>query len=131
MKDINEKKYGYDASSTLYHHYKQFGVIKESEAKGGSRLEIKAGLVYDSRDFETAPNKGLWAEFYVNGSPDVFGDGFNYLKLNAHFRHYVSIPFGFKVGDPSLPTIWHIRAAWPEKRLSTCSRTFQLWSSSR
>ena len=79
---------------------KQFGVIKESEAKGGSRLEIKAGLVYDSRDFETAPNKGLWAELYVNGSPDVFGDGFNYLKLNAHFRHYVSIPFGFKVGDP-------------------------------
>ncbi len=100
MKDINEKKYGYDAASTLYNHYKQFGVIKESEAKGGSRLEIKAGLVYDSRDFETAPNKGLWAELYVNGSPDVFGDGFNYLKLNAHFRHYVSIPFGFKVGDP-------------------------------
>lgn len=100
MGDINEDKYGYDAQSTLYNHYKQFGVIKDSEANGGSRLEIKAGLVYDSRDFETAPNSGIWSEIYVNGSPDVFGDGFNYLKLSAHFRHYVRIPIGLKVGDP-------------------------------
>ena len=100
MGDINEGKYGYDAKSTLYNHYKQYGVIRDSEAKGGNRLELKAGLVYDSRDFETAPNKGIWSEIYVNGSPDVFGDGFNYLKLSAHFRHYVRIPFGLKVGDP-------------------------------
>lgn len=73
MKDINEKKYGYDASSTLYHHYKQFGVIKESEAKGGSRLEIKAGLVYDSRDFETAPNKGIGLN-YMSMAPRTYSE---------------------------------------------------------
>ena len=95
-----DEKYGYDLNSTLYNHYKKFGVIKETEANGGNRLELKAGLVFDSRDFETAPNKGIWAEIYFNGSPDLFGDGFNYLKLNAHFRHYVTLPFGFKQGDP-------------------------------
>lgn len=99
MGDMNAK-YGYDANSTMFRHYKDFGVLKDSEADGGSRLELKAGLVYDSRDNEAAPNRGMWSELYFNGSPDVFGDGFNYLKLCAHFRHYVSIPLGLKAGDP-------------------------------
>lgn len=101
MSDMNGEKYGYDAKATLYNHYKEFGVLKDSEVNGGSRLEIKAGIVYDSRDNEAAPNKGIWSELYLNGSPDLFGDGFNYLKLSANFRHYITIPVGFiPAGDP-------------------------------
>lgn len=101
MSDMNGDKYGYDVNSTLYRHYKDYGVLKENELNGGNRLEIKAGIVYDSRDNEAAPNKGIWSELYLNGSPDLFGDGFNYLKLSANFRHYITIPVGFiAAGDP-------------------------------
>lgn len=96
-----DEKYGYDLEASMYNHYKAFGLIKESEANGGYRAEVKAGVVYDTRNFEAAPNSGVWSEIYFNGSPDLFGDGFNYLKLSAHWRHYITIPLGFiKAGDP-------------------------------
>ena len=98
--DLNSEKYGYNPQATVYKHYIQYGLIEEKEKNGGNRLELKAGLVFDNRDIEAAPNKGIWSEVYVNGSPDVFGDGYNYLKLCAHWRQYISIPLGFKAGDP-------------------------------
>ena len=94
-------RYGYDPSATIYNRYVSQGVIGATEADGGHRIEFKGGVTYDSRDIEAAPNKGIWAELYLNGSPDFFSDGYNYLKLCAHWRHYVRIPVGFiKAGDP-------------------------------
>ena len=89
IKDIDKEPY--NSGMTLYYNYKAFGVIDPAEADGGSRLELKAGVVYDTRDLDSAPTKGIWAEVYVNGSPDVFGDGYKYAKLSAHFRQYVPI----------------------------------------
>ena len=95
------QKFKYTPTATLYNHYVENGLIEEKEKNGGHRLELKAGLVWDDRDIEAAPNKGIWAELYLNGSPSITGDGYNYLKLCAHFRHYVRIPVGFiKAGDP-------------------------------
>lgn len=95
------QKFKYTPTATLYNHYVENGLIEEKEKNGGHRLEIKGGLVWDDRDIEAAPNKGIWAELYLNGSPSITGDGYNYLKLCAHFRHYVRIPVGFiKAGDP-------------------------------
>ena len=76
---------------SLYDEYINHGVIKENEANGGNRMELKAGFVYDTRDLDSAPSHGMWAEVYLNGSPDVFSDGFSYLKLCAHFRQYLPI----------------------------------------
>lgn len=95
-----DEKYGYNKLMTMYKTYSTLGVIKPSEVNGGDRLELKAGLCYDSRNFEAAPDKGIWADLYLNGSPDLFGDGFNYLKLCAHFRHYVTLPFSMRAGKP-------------------------------
>lgn len=81
----------YDADKTLYHQMRGAGVLGEKEADGGHRLEMKAGAVFDTRDNESAPSRGLWAEAYLNGSPDIFGDGYNYLRLAAHLRQYLSI----------------------------------------
>lgn len=95
------EKYGYDPANTLYNRYRDTGVIRTDEAEGGKRLEIKGGLVFDTRDIEAAPNRGVWSELYLNGSPDIFSTGYNYLKLCAHWRQYVSVPVGFiKAGDP-------------------------------
>jgi len=84
-----EKKY--DSDNTLYHDMKEAGVFKNKEAEGGSLFELSAGLVYDTRDNQSAPLKGIWGEVFFMGSPDVFGTGYNYLKLAAHFRQYISL----------------------------------------
>ena len=81
----------YDASSTLYREMVDAGVFGESEAEGGSILEIKAGARYDTRDNEAAPSRGINAEVYFNGAPDFFGNGYPYLRLAAHFRHYLTL----------------------------------------
>ena len=80
----------YDPENTLYHDFRQKGLIKDDEISG-HRLEIKGGLAYDTRDNEAAPNRGIQAEVYLNGSPSFTGDGYNYLRLVAHFRHYITL----------------------------------------
>ena len=102
-----DAKYGYDTSLSLYNRYKAIGAIKADEADGGSVLEINAGVVYDTRDIEAAPNKGIWAEAYLNGN--VLGQG--YLKACAYFRQYITIPIHiFKAGDP----VFAYRLAWQQ-----------------
>lgn len=80
----------YDPENTLFHQMREAGVFSDKEAKGGHRLEIKAGIHYDTRENESDPSKGINAEAYLNGSPG-FGDGYNYLRLVAHFRHYLTL----------------------------------------
>ena len=81
------------AHMNLFREYQNVGLIGKREAEGGKHLEFKAGLSWDSRDFEPAPRRGIWAEAYFIGSPDLFKTGFAYLKFAAHWRHYVPIVF--------------------------------------
>ena len=82
-------------SASLWQLYQRAGLIRANEANGGHHLELKAGLVYDSREHEADPSRGIWAELYAYGSPDILNgrgkDGYHYLKLAAHFRHYVPV----------------------------------------
>ena len=81
--------------ASLWQLYQGVGLIRPNEATGGHHLELKAGLVYDSREHEADPTRGIWAEVYAYGSPDILNgrgkDGYHYLKLAAHFRHYVPV----------------------------------------
>lgn len=83
---------------TMFTTYADFGLIKEKEKNGGHNLEFKAGLMYDTRDQEAAPNKGIWADLYVYGSPDIVGNGMPYMKLAAHWRHYINMPVHWRGG---------------------------------
>lgn len=87
---INQK-FGYDPNNSLYNRYIEAGVIRQDEASGGNVLEFNAGLVYDTRNATSIPSRGIWSELYVTESPDVFGTGYRYTRLSAHFRHYVGI----------------------------------------
>lgn len=95
IQDFESKKY--DPATSLYHQWVAEGKIDASQAAGGMRLEMKAGLVYDTRNLEAAPSRGIWAEAYINGSPDLFGAsgkgvwGGGYLKLAAHWRQYLPL----------------------------------------
>ena len=108
MKDngvnVNGNKKYYDTSWTLYNFLDKAGVLTDAEKNGGYSLEINAGLVYDTRDIEAAPNKGIWAEAYLNGN----FVGQPYLKACAYFRQYISIPIPIPAGNP----VFAYRLAW-------------------
>ncbi len=101
MDDINHKKYNNTNnehlaaeginSGSLYQLYQKAGLIRANEAKGGSHIEFKAGVVFDNREHEADPTRGIWSEVYAYGSPDIFQRRNHYLKLAAHFRQYVPL----------------------------------------
>jgi len=101
----DERRY-YNTNATLYNFLTNAGVITEAEKNGGLALELNAGLVYDTRDIEAAPNKGIWAEAYLNGN--VLNQ--RYLKACAYFRHYISIPIHIPAGEP----VFAYRLAWQQ-----------------
>ena len=82
---------GYDHDNTLFRQYRQSQLIEDSEADGGSNLELHAGLKYDTRDVEATPTKGVFADVNFSYAPDLNGKGYDYLKLSAHLRQYIRI----------------------------------------
>ena len=97
--DFDDSKYDGNASSTLYHYYVAQGLIDGDERAGGHVGELRGGIVYDTRDIEAAPNRGLLAEVFLNGS--IASGGHHYLKACAYFSHFVRLPLGLiPAGDP-------------------------------
>ena len=82
-------------SPSLWRLYQRAGLINPNEIDGGHHIELKAGLVFDSREHEADPTRGIWAELYAYGSPDILNgrgkNGYHYLKLAARFRQYVPL----------------------------------------
>ena len=105
MRESEKNENRYSVENTLYRDYIAIGAIKEEEAQGGWATEMNVGLVYDSRDIEAAPNKGIWAEAYLNGDPFR-----KYLKACAYFRNYIDIPIHIPAGDP----VFAYRLAWQQ-----------------
>lgn len=102
MSQVKLKKYR-DVIS-LFELYEAKGIIKPDEAQGGNILQFKGGIVYDSRDVETDPTRGIWSEAILCGSPDwIDRNGYNHLKLTAVFRQYVPVvshklTFAYRLG---------------------------------
>ena len=109
----DDKQY-YNTDLTLYNKYIAMGAIKDAEKNGGMSVEVNAGLVFDTRDMEAAPNKGIWAEAYLNGAPYAGNPSTGlyspYLKACVYFRHYVSIPIPIPAGKP----VFAYRLAWQQ-----------------
>ena len=112
MKDVGvkDKTTGdvvkYDNDLTQYDRYIALGAITDAEKDGGLALEMNAGLVFDTRDMEAAPNKGIWAEAYLNGNVLQHP----YLKACVYFRQYISIPIPIPAGNP----VFAYRLAWQQ-----------------
>ena len=81
----------YDSDRTLYRTYRSAGLIEAEEADGGISLEPKAGFVYDSRDVELFPGKGIYGELYLVANGDLKQWKYNYAQLVAHWRQYLSL----------------------------------------
>ena len=77
--------------STIFDMYRRWGLISEDEAWGGVNSTLRLGLLFDTRDKEGAPSRGIWAEGHVIIAPKWLGTTNPYYKYSVTFRHYVPI----------------------------------------
>jgi hypothetical protein len=77
----------YAGDDNLYSRYIDEGIISANESTGGGIVELKAGVVHDTRDNESDPVKGFWTESILFGSPGQK----SYLKLSLVHRGYLPI----------------------------------------
>jgi outer membrane protein assembly factor BamA len=87
----------------LYDYYVQWGVIPANQADGGDNTQIKLGLIYDTRDIEANPGKGLWEEVMIFASPKAFGyESFTTSALFLHRQYFTLAPgrltFAYRLG---------------------------------
>jgi outer membrane protein assembly factor BamA len=76
----------------LYDKYVEWGIIPEDQKDGGWTNHLKLGLVYDTRDNEPNPMKGMWSEILLFTAPKFFGNGdFGYSRISATHRQYFTL----------------------------------------
>jgi len=75
----------------LYDRLVQWDVIPDGEATGGHTNLLKAGIVYDTRDNEANPNRGIWSEALILTAPGFLGNEHPYTKLLLSHRQYFTI----------------------------------------
>jgi outer membrane protein assembly factor BamA len=79
------------SGQTLYEKYIDWGIIPDNEKDGGLTSALRLGLMYDTRDFEAAPSRGIWAEGNITLAPGFLGTTHSYYRYMLAFRHYVPI----------------------------------------
>lgn len=78
--------------NTLYDNYIDWGIIPEDQKDGGKNNFLKLGLVFDTRDNENNPGRGIWAEGFLLTGPKFLGNkDYAYSKLILTYRHYIPL----------------------------------------
>jgi len=76
----------------LYGSYVQWGLLPSDQVDGGNTNLIKAGLVYDTRDNEPNPMRGIWTELQFLMAPSFLGNGdLSYTRMALTHRQYFTI----------------------------------------
>lgn len=81
----------YELDNTLFGLYREWGIIPDGTASGGVSSAVRAGLMYDTRDAEAMPSRGIWAEVHGIAAPQFLGSTSAYYKVNATFCHYIPL----------------------------------------
>ncbi len=92
---INKNKEDYKMfpaeETPVFDLYRRWGIISEDEAWGGWNSTVRLGLLFDTRDKEGAPSRGVWAEAHATLAPKFLGTTNPYYRYSATFRHYLPI----------------------------------------
>lgn len=94
---LNEGKSGSDklpyVDGGLFNRYVQWGIIDPDEKDGGFVTYLKTGFVFDTRDNEPNPMKGIWSEAVITYAPSFMGVGkkYEHLKLSITHRQYFTL----------------------------------------
>lgn len=73
----------YEGQMTLYDAYIAQGLIRDDEKNGGNVTQLRAGLVYDSRNHDSDPTRGENVELSLVYAPDLIDAG-GYSNLGVH-----------------------------------------------
>ncbi len=88
----------------LYENYVAWNILGKKERDGGINPYIKLGLIYDSRDNEPCPMKGIWSEAILLFAPGFIGDGdYDFIRLAVTHRQYFTLipknlSFAYRIG---------------------------------
>lgn len=90
-KDASEKLPG--VGGGLFGRYAfDWNVLPEEQVFGGRHTLLKAGLIYDTRDNEPNPMKGIWTEAQIIFAPSFLSDkDLGYSKLVLTHRQYFTL----------------------------------------
>ncbi|MFT4980068.1 MAG: hypothetical protein ACI8S6_005980 [Myxococcota bacterium] len=61
------------------------------DGETGFASVLQAGMVFDNRDNEPAPNSGYWSEFSLRGASPFWGSAWSYAGVNLTHRQYVTV----------------------------------------
>ena len=99
----------------LYDKYVRWGLIDTEETKGGWHPYVRFGAVYDSRDQQACPTEGIYTDAFFTYSAAfnsaAFGNqaaaGYNHLRFNFTFRHYLPVYrnrviFAYRIGTQNI-----------------------------
>ncbi len=79
--------------ATLYDNYVTWNVIPDNQKDGGNINFIKTGFVYDTRDNEPNPNKGMWTELLLLYAPEFLGSDQEFSRfIFLHRQYFTLIP---------------------------------------
>ena len=90
-KDDDKKLPPIADSTNLFQYYVDNGIIKNDQKDGGLIHHFKAGVIWDSRDNEAMPMRGIWSEVLFIGSPALGSNNYGYTQLVATHRQYFTI----------------------------------------
>jgi len=92
MDTVNSTKLGIaKTGETLFEKYKDWGLINQTEAPGGSINYFKIGLKYDSRDQLACPMNGIFTEAVIQSAPKFLNEAFPHTKLALIHRQYFTL----------------------------------------
>ena len=78
--------------NSLYGNYLEWGMIPGDQAKGGNHMILKGGLVYDTRDNEPNPFKGIWSEMQLHYAPSFLSNtDYSYARIVLTHRQYFTL----------------------------------------
>ncbi|MFW5762244.1 MAG: Omp85 family outer membrane protein, partial [Cyclobacteriaceae bacterium] len=79
-------------TNLLYDYYTEWGVIPEEQVNGGTTSLLKMGVVYDTRDNEPNPMRGMWTDLQFLLAPSFLGNGdLSYTRIAVTHRQYFTI----------------------------------------
>ena len=84
----------YEDQMTLYNLYLNSGLIRQDE-QNGNVTQFKVGIIYDSKNYENDPTRGMYFEATLTAAPDFIDrHGYDHMTFTGVFHHYIPV-----VGD--------------------------------
>ena len=90
---VDKQKLGMPDETTLFEYYSnQWNILPQDQAGGGIHTLVKAGAIYDTRDNEPNPMKGLWTDAMLMFAPaGLSNTDYGYTRLAITHRQYFTI----------------------------------------